>query len=126
MVSEFKIEEKLFRGVKNDNPDLWKNGKPTSAAFKDSKGVSIEKAYTRNCQECIDSMKRYLPIHHFVSNVVALCNELNCFLVYNPISSPMIIEHHALIYKNQNLEPLTNGQAKRLSRNAVVEFVNNQ
>ena len=114
MDEHFEPDELLFRAVRPDNM-YWKvpGEKLSSAAFKDSHGLSVDRAGGRTIAESAECLKTrmegtiaYLP--------VSKCNDVNAIVKYLPI--PNINIWHSEIYgsSNNNLA-LTSSQAKKIA-----------
>lgn len=81
--------ENVIRRVRS-KPMFFHNGRPSSALFKDSNGVSVNKD---------------------------ICIEKNVCVIADPLEENV---YHALLQRSENEVELTAGQAKALARNAIV------
>lgn len=117
-------EEKLFRNVIR-NPDFWKNeeGRPSSALFKDSKGVSVDRDGGREKETIISSFKE-----RFGDNIKAIvfvdasyCYDIDCHLVYNPLDDNI---YHGEIHDSPQKITLSSSKARKLSKNCTIVYVN--
>ena len=121
MDNHFFDDEKLYRAVfpASRMPCFWKeNGKLSSAALKDPKGLSVERGNYRNDTEVIYSMQK-----DFTGNIVRLdvkqCREVNAVVVYLPTQRS---EYHSEIHGNNTRRILSNTQAHALANQAVLIY----
>jgi hypothetical protein len=115
--NEFKNGETLLRGI-HIKPDFWNSEKnrPSSAAFKDSRGLSVNrtgenKKYYKESLECLknnlgERLKAAAEIN------ADFCLDLGLFLKYCPMSDNI---YHSEIHKSENEPLLTKSTAKKLS-----------
>ncbi len=115
-------KETLHRAIK-PKPQFWdtKTNRVTSALFKDSHGVSVD----RNAGKSDEQIK-----HEFLSKFSELkgdarltagfCFDNFCRVEANPTLNN---KHHALILGQTSVE-LTKGQAKRLAENSTIVIYN--
>ncbi|WP_343273340.1 hypothetical protein [Lentibacillus songyuanensis] len=105
-------------------PDYWKTetGRPTSAVFKDSKGVSVDRDGGRNDSEVTASfIQRFGDenIRSIVSVTAQYCCEIDTHLVYAPVEGN---EYHALIHDSPDKITLRSSKAKKLAENCKVVY----
>lgn len=106
--------ENLFRGV---IPKYWMKGKgrTSSAVFKDSRGVSVNRACLRGDDECADQLheQRY-PDNWgaIISVTVDDCTTRQVCLQCDPIEKN---NYHCILKRSEEIIVLTNRQAKELS-----------
>ena len=114
----FKSKEKLYRAVlpPEDRELFWENGKVSSAAFKDPKGLSVDRQNNRNNIDCIEYLKESKrgPI---VSIQVKHCNEVDALVLSKPTENP----HHCEIHGSETKKVLSKKQAKYLASMAKKE-----
>lgn len=122
MQSEITSDEILYRAV-SINPSFWKGERITSALFKDSKGVSVDRAGGRSS----DSMLLNYIERMGNANVRALvyitaedCTKAEAIVKAVPIEGN---EHHAEIHKSFTEITLHPKQAKLL-RDACTMILN--
>jgi len=113
----FYENESLLRGV-NKNPNFWNDEKqrPSSAIFKDSKGISVnrtgenKKYYTESLEilkhNLGDNIKTVAEIN------VSYCINLELYLKYLPTDDNI---YHSEIHKSENQVTLSKSDAKKLS-----------
>lgn len=120
-MDEFNDDEKLYRAVypASRAKRLWqKNGKISSAAFKDPRGCSVERARKRINEDVIKSVKEKLE-GCVVSVTVLKCKEVDACVKYKPTKKN---DYHSEIHKSMIEIELTDGQAVKLSRQATMEY----
>jgi len=111
-------DELLHRAIK-PKPQFWntKTDSVSSALFKDSRGVSVDKNSNRPDEEVKRSLLVSFPDLIGEARLTSkLCRDKDCEVKADPIENN---EHHTLILGNKKIE-LTSGQAKFLSRNCEV------
>jgi hypothetical protein len=113
-------DEILYRAVK-PFPNWWKpeENKPSSAVFKDSRGVSVDRGAGRPSSEAVEELRNRFPVRAVVSISVALCRGFGTHPVAKPLPNQL---EHAEIHKSESEIELTNGQARKLSKAAKIEF----
>jgi hypothetical protein len=117
----FMDDEKLYRAVypASRAKKLWqKNGRISSAAFKDPCGCSVERAKKRTNEEVIKSVKERLQ-GCVVSVTVSQCKKVEACVKYIPTKKN---ENHSEIHKDEAEILLTDGQSVRLAREAAMEY----
>ena len=119
---EFQNGEILLRGI-HIKPDFWNNEKnrPSSAAFKDSKGLSVNrtgenKKYYKESAECL---KNNLGerLRTIVELNVDFCKSLGLYLKYCPMIDNI---YHSEIHKSEFEPSLTKSTAKKLSEECKI------
>lgn len=130
MNNNFKDDEVFYRRVRN-KPEFFKDGIPSSALFKDSKGVSVDIRNGRAITEVLldeerihannlgkSSNKEDYRLKAVISVDMKTCDNQNVYIITNELPNN---PHHALIQRSQDVIPLTQGQARGLARNAIIE-----
>lgn len=116
MDNTFAEDERLFRAVIPDNM-YWKDGRPTSAAFKtrETDGLSTDRQGERTVEEAV----AYLHSHLKGSAVSVTYNDCCCAgvdVVYSPVSTPEDDNpYHTLL---QGIK--TKGQARALAQQCMI------
>lgn len=120
MPFEFDELELLPRAVRpaNQRPDFWRNGKLSSAAFKDKRGLSVVRTYDRPLQESVNFMRKNF-VGVIVSVTVEDCNTVQAYVKYCPSSAN---EYHSEIHGSKTEIMLSDAQALSLARKAKLEF----
>lgn len=116
----FGKEEYLLRAVfpESKRPDYWSNGHLSSAAFKDSKGLSVDRTGTRSLHDSVECIRKHLN-GFIVSLTVTACYSVHAELIYLPSASNPF---HSEIHGSKTQIELTPYQAFFLSRKARIEY----
>lgn len=118
------IDEELFRRV-GQNPDMWSkdDSGPTSALFKDSKGVSVNQRKNR-IEDDVISFEEELHSKYTGSGMKALvsvgnevCTEKELHVIEDTLEDN---DYHALILRSNEKIDLTSGQAKHLAKKCRI------
>ena len=112
--------EILHRALK-PNPNFWstKDNRPSSALFKDSKGVSVDRSGCRSENEIKNSMlSRFSSLLGEVRVLTLDCRKLLCKVEPNQLIDNLF---HALIKGNETIQ-LSKKQARQLAK--VCTFIN--
>ena len=115
-------QEELYRAIPK-KPQLWKEdvGRPSSAIFKDSKGVSVDRDGNRTEEQITNNLYKKLSQDKEIRAIIKIKAE-ECFeLDANVISAPLDDdEYHALILNTPENPPLKSSIAKKLSKKSKV------
>ena len=123
MDETFSEQELLLRAVypATRRPNFWNNGRLSSAALKDKRGLSVERTYDRTVKDATLSMSRRFQ-GLIVSITVPACNAVQAYIKYCPSqNSP----YHSEIHGSQTQVELSDTQALLLARSATIQFVPN-
>lgn len=118
---EFVPDELLFRAV----PEIqWvaAENRVSSAAFKDSGGVSVDRQFERPEEDCVKLMlsrEKFKNAKAIVKVTVRDCIENNAKPVYSPTEDN---EFHSEIHRIDGTITLSQGVANKLSRSPVCHF----
>lgn len=121
MDNTFDDDEKLFRAVfpPTKFPNFGKkNGQISSAALKDKKGLSVERDNHRSRDEVISYMKDVFE-GCIISVTAKQCKDVKACIKYCPTARS---KYHSEIHGASDRVILDSGQAKRLARQAVIEY----
>lgn len=123
MDETFDEQELLLRAVwpENRRPDFWENGRLSSAALKDKRGLSVSRTYDRPLNEAVLVMTQTFK-GIIVSISVASCNAVEAYIKYCPSESNV---YHSEIHQSPSEKELSDLQAFLLARQAKLEFVPN-
>lgn len=112
--------EQFLRAVRPDlkEPRYWRNGKLSTAAFKDKKGLSVQRTGDRSMSDTVSSMKARKFMGAYVSVAVKLCLDQKIF-IDNPPSKDL---YHRELHGSETEKQLTEEQAFYLARFAKVEY----
>ena len=120
MDEHFSPEEKLYRAVYPAElvSMFWrKDGSLLSAAFADTKGLSVDRGYFRKSQTVIDPMrKRFSGV--IASVCVKDCSEVKAVVCFLPSKNN---PYHSEIHGSETELLLSKSQRIYLSRKAVIE-----
>ena len=123
MDSKFDESESLVRAVypESQRPDFWENGRLSSAALKDKRGLSVTRTYDRSVKNTVEWMTL-----HFKGAMVAItvraCTVVQAYVKYCPSKTN---EYHSEIHGSQEKIELSDFQAFYLARQATLEFCPN-
>jgi hypothetical protein len=94
------------------NPNFWdfENNKPTSAIFKDSNGVSVDRHGIRDEVEIIDTFKKF-PIRAIGKIKAETCRKSETYLTYKPIDTNI---YHSEIHDSEQKIQISSSKAKKL------------
>ena len=124
----------IYRRVKS-KPVFMKDGRPSSALFKDSKGVSVDRDAGRTIDEIIIDEERLHALYNKgmtddeirekgeeLRAIIALTNEQCEFVDVCVIPDPIKDENefHALIQKSETEIQLSKSQARNLAKMATI------
>ena len=114
MDDTFQDEEYLFRMVRPDT-DYWKaDGTLTSAAFKTSNGLSVDRCGDRSFEEAVAAMQARPDLAGtVVSLTVGDCRSAEALVRYLPSRSNI---YHSEIHQDATHIKLSPDQAKKLAR----------
>ena len=118
--SMLSSNEVLLRAVypANRRPDFWKNGKLSSAALKDKKGLSVNRTYTRTLDQAICHLLKNLT-----GNVVSIsqesCSIVSALVRYSPSVSN---KYHCEIHGSSECKVLSPIQAKYIASQAKLVY----
>ena len=123
--NEVSNNEWLYRLVLN-KPNYWKENenRVSSAAFKDSKGVSVDRDGERPESKIIEELN-----HRFIEKIGGIVKIQAGFCRNSgaiPLSKPEVDNvYHCIIIGKESVE-LTNSIARQLSKNAITVMPFNQ
>jgi hypothetical protein len=111
IVEDFYNAEKLFRGVVEVNwvPHL---NRPSSAAFKDSMGCSVDRQFRRDVRESLNSIFKNSKFRCVVSVNVLNIKTIEALVKYVPLEDNIF---HSEIHRNDDKPALSSGQVRQLS-----------
>ena len=126
MQENISQKEILYRAVKRSKPSwLDNNGKPTSAMYKDTGGISVDRDGGRDVDSVVSFMKEK-TFKNRLKGVVSLTAE-KC------LSEPFAVEieaapspenpYHANIKRNEKDERISQLQALKLADISKVEYI---
>jgi len=102
--------EYLYRGIIELNWD-YENNPPSSATFKDSKGVSVDRDNHRPERECIDFIKSKKDFFAVCKVQTRKVIELQALVKYQPIQDNI---YHSEIHDSQDRIQLRGSKPKKI------------
>ena len=111
-------EEYLYRGVSIQQWD-YQNNRITSAAYKDSLGVSVDRSADREESNCISRLLQMKPFVAVGRLLVGFVREEKLLVRYKPTEEN---SYHSEIHQSEDRIELTTGQARSLSRHSIVVY----
>lgn len=120
MNDKINNEEQLLRAVypENRRPDFWVNGRLSSAALKDPRGLSVNRTGERSAEEAVEDMKKNFR-GSIVSITMNMCNAVKAYVLYCPSKSN---PYHCEIHGSRSEILLSEIQARRLAENAQILY----
>lgn len=120
MDETFDEKELLLRAVwpESRRPDFWVNGRLSSAALKDRRGLSVNRTANRPINEAVHEMAGKFG-GLIVSFSVAACNSADAYVKYCPSTENM---YHSEIHGSPTEVMLSDVQALILARSAKIEL----
>lgn len=111
--------EFLYRGIIEKNWD-YENNRISSAAFKDSQGVSVDRDNFRDERECVDFLNKKKDF--FAVCKIQNCKviELNAMTKYLPIDSNIF---HSEIHDSHERVQLKGSKPKKLRDASLLVFL---
>lgn len=124
----------IYRRVKS-KPIFMKDGIPSSALFKDSRGVSVDRDGGRKIEDIISDEERLHILYTreltdeeikehgeelraIIQLTEAQCNSVEVCVIPDPIHGEN--EYHALLQKSETEVQLSKSQAKALAKKATI------
>ncbi|MCL2096337.1 MAG: hypothetical protein FWH10_05455 [Oscillospiraceae bacterium] len=121
--NKFYNSETLLRGVPNI-PNFWDDelNRPTSAAFKDPRGLSVNRTdENKRCyDESLDQLKTSERVNRFkaIAEVsVEFCRSLGLCLKYEPTEDNI---YHSEIHKSEHERKLSKSEARKLATECLI------
>lgn len=111
--SEINDREILYRAIPQ-NPNMWKAAlnRPSSAVFKDSRGVSVDRDGDRSERQVIACFDKRMPGRGIVSITAKICRDIGT----NPMPKPEKDNlYHAEIHDNDGRIEIRRSKLKKLS-----------
>lgn len=120
MDGTFNENEQLLRAVwpANRRPDFWENGRLSSAALKDKRGLSVNRTYDLPLENAVLIMAEQFS-GLIVSISVAACNAVDAYVKYCPSQTNV---YHSEIHGSPTEVMLNDTQAFLLARQARIEL----
>jgi hypothetical protein len=102
------------------NPNFWdfENNRPSSAIYKDSNGVSVDRQHNRSDKDIIEQYKEY-PIRAIAKVLTATCRNIETYPIYKPVSDNI---YHCEILDAIDKVQISGSKAKKLRDNSEIIF----
>ena len=117
--NEIGDDEDLFRGV-IANPNMWneKEGRPTSAIFKDSNGVSVDRDGGRNDTDSVNYLcerlkKKGTELRAVVKISAGVCRSCETLPLAKPCRNN---PYHAEIHESQQKVEISSSKGSRKNK----------
>ncbi|MBD3343048.1 MAG: hypothetical protein GF353_28380 [Candidatus Lokiarchaeota archaeon] len=109
-VEKINDKEKLYRAI---HPIFWKNdlNKPSTAAFKDSKGVSVDRDGGREEKEVIAVFDKKKPNYGLASITAKSCREIGTHPIPKPLDDNI---YHAEIHDSEDKIRISMSKLKKI------------
>lgn len=111
-------DEYLYRGIIELNWD-YENNRPSSSAFKDSKGVSVDRDYYRIEQDCIDFLRVKKDFFAISKVQTTKIRELNTIVKYLPVENNV---YHSEIHDSEEQIQMRGSKPKKIRDASQVVF----
>jgi len=111
-------EEFLYRGIIEHNWD-YENNRPSSATYKDSKGVSVDRDGQRTEKKCITFLKNSKDFFAVCKVMTKTVKELNAIPKYLPIEDN---PYHSEIHDSAERIQMRGSKPKKIRDASVVVF----
>ena len=116
-------DEELYRLVLN-RPEYWKPEleRLSSAIFKDSNGVSVDRDGERSSKQIIDALinRKSKPMIAVISIGAGFCIDLPTCVKAKPLEEN---EHHAEIHDSEEKIQISGSKTKKLSKKAKIVYI---
>lgn len=109
-MSVIQDSEYLYRGVLEISWD-FENGRPTSAIFKDSKGVSTDRSLERPSDECVNLLKEKRNFYRVCSIKVCDVRSVGALVLHKPEADNI---YHSEIHGSSSSVKIAASKAKQL------------
>mgnify|MGYP007037379903 CR=1 FL=1 len=110
--------EFLYRGIIKQ---FWnfENNRPSSAIFKDSKGVSVDRDYARNENDCVEFLQSRIDFFAICKIQTEKVRELNAIAKYIPVEDNI---YHSEIHESESIAQMRGSKPTKLRDNSVVVY----
>ena len=115
MHEKFQPDERLYRKIW-PLEQFWdsESQRPTSGAFKDQNGLSVDRQGQRQNNDAINQLNSRLPgIGAIVSVEYQQCTEIPVLVVYKPLPEN---EFHSQVHDSEDRIALSSSKARKLSQ----------
>lgn len=116
LTEEVGDEEFLYRGIVENNWD-FKNNRPSSATFKDSKGVSVDRDATRDEKECVEFLSSKKAFYAICKIKTKDVKSLSAIVKYLPLEGNPF---HSEIHDSAERVQMRGSKPKKLRDSSIV------
>jgi len=119
----FSNEEELYRAVRPGSA-FWdeERNRPTSGAFKDKEGLSLDRAGGRSrFDSCAALTTKLSSIKAIAYIQYQECIRLGLCVIYKPVPEN---EYHSEIHESETIIKISNIKAKKLSETVNFSIIN--
>lgn len=118
---EIGDEEYLYRGVVEIN---WDNElqRPSSATYKDSFGVSVNRDASRKEQDCVEQLLNLKPFKAVCRVTALTVRKIEAVAKYLPTEDNI---YHSEIHNSEDKIPLSGGKASKIREQSEVVYISN-
>jgi hypothetical protein len=102
------------------NPNSWKVDRPSSAAFKDSLGCSVDRDGGRQVAEIISLYNSKFELKAIVRVTAGYCRQIEAHPDYIPYPSNPDEPYHSEIHDSPVRVQISDSKAKKLARNSEI------
>lgn len=110
--------EFLYRGIIEHFWD-FENNRPSSAIFKDSKGVSVDRDIARNENDCVEFLQSKKDFFAICKIQTKKVRELDAIAKYLPVEGNI---YHSEIHDSESRVQMRGSKPKKLRGNCVVVY----
>lgn len=119
LASHIDDEEYLYRGIRELSWD-YDNNRPSSATFKDSKGVSVDRDNFREEKDCIEFLLSKSDFFGICKIQTQKVKELNAIARYLPVENNIF---HSEIHDSEERIRINGSKSKKIRDAAQVVFL---
>lgn len=116
--SEIEDSEFLYRGVVVQNWD-FENDRPTSATFKDSKGVSVDRDGGRKESDCITKLNSVNDFHAICKVQTKDVRDLDAIVIYKPVPEN---DFHSEIHDSTERIQMRGKKPSKIREKSIVVY----
>lgn len=111
-------KEYLYRGIIELNWD-YENNRPSSATFKDSLGVSVDRDGGRLEENCISNLNNKKDFFAICKVITEKVRELDAYVKYVPEDDNA---YHSEIHDSEGRIQLRGSKPKKIRDNSIIVF----
>ena len=108
----------MYRGIIEHFWD-FENNRPSSAIFKDSKGVSVDRDNYRNEKDCVEFLQTKKDFYAICKIQTVKVRELNAIATYLPVEDNV---YHSEIHDSDERVQMKGSKPRKLRAESVVVY----